>query len=187
MAKEKVFVHPVSLELTESVLATLAPESGPERTKRLASLAAYFLTEYARGGIMLTKRDLDAIERATDKVVQGSQDIVDAVCAGMGRKDGQYTVSAAVDPAWVAPLREVAEYQGCTLDELLTNCINTALGNGWLYSFNMRSGGIIPVEGEGWDILVRFMGKGAFSGKELAQKIADVLQQQEEAAHASSV
>lgn len=180
MAKDKTYLHPITVELSESTLAAVAPEGGAERTRKLSNLAGYFLKEYAEGGMLLTQAHLSDIERATDTTVASPKDVVAAVAKGLGRDEGQFVLKAAVDPAYVEPLREIATFQGCTLDELLTNCINLALTNGWLYEFNARDGMMIPVEGEDWDTMCAFMGKGAFTGKEIVAKIRATMTQKQE-------
>jgi hypothetical protein len=177
MAKEKSFLHPVTVEVRESHIAALRDQAGKdfELGRELTRLAKYFIAQHADGGMMMTKRDLDALENACGKVFQSPREIVDVVSAAMGREQGQYTIKANVDPAFIEPLKEIAAFQNCTVDELLQNCINMALQNGWLYHFNSRDGQQIPFAGDAWDILCAFMGRGAFTGEEVAAKLQEVM------------
>lgn len=171
MAREAVRRITVNLDLPETDLDKISQTNGKDPVMAVNDLCRYFVREYLNGGVIVPSKSLLAIETSTGAKVGSAEDIVKCVQAARGREDGQYTLKAQIDPAWIEPIEDNARISGWTAEELLQNALNWVLGNGWLYTFSPANGACVPLEADDYKTVAEFVGKKAFSSKDLVSAI----------------
>lgn len=143
MAKEKLVPLNLEVQVPENVYESLKKRAGDQPPLAvIAACAKYLLENYAFGGVMLkpthVTRIVGALPNASNENID--IDIVKAVEKAAGMEDGQHVFKAHLDPAYIQPAQEVADAQGVDLEYLVTDALNTMLGNGWLYDFQTEGG-----------------------------------------------
>lgn len=134
--KGKTVIINLQVDLSEESFANLTSLSKANSPQESASLWAKFLLDnYVNGGMMLTPSDLQTIEKSAGLSMSGPGDIISAIQASAGRDGGQYTVKASIEPAFWPHLEESASARGMAPSELLSELINYAVSEGWLYEW----------------------------------------------------
>ncbi len=111
----------------------------------LAGWAAYWCDNQARGGILLEPVDHDYLSELNEgKRFRDSRALVRAVEKGLKRDEGQFSFRIGLDPVWVAPLQEIADTGGLTMEETVSGIINQCVTNGWLWDLSPTNGRNIP-------------------------------------------
>jgi hypothetical protein len=160
----------LNLSLTPEVYEYLETNSGGDVQKSLASWVAYYLTQQSQGGMMLTAVDHAYLAKLRDgKRFAKSVEVVKMIESALKRVDSQYTQHVPIDPAWIGPLQETAEMMGVTVEQLLTDLVNTVVENGWAYEW--RPAHQIRFTEADFAKLQQFMGKVTFFGSDLIQKL----------------
>ena len=102
----------------------------------LSTCVANYLSAYADGGLMLSGKDVVEISQLTGDDVTSSEDIVGFIKAGIPEDDGMDTFKVIIDPAITTNIREMADFQGVSVEHFLTNCWSHIITNGWLYNIS---------------------------------------------------
>ena len=124
-----------------------APEGKVNET--LATWTQHFMSQQARGGILLDPTDHDYIASLADgKRFRDSRSLVRAIEKGMKRSDGNFSFTINVDPAHVQPLQEQAALSAMSVEELINGAVNMLMTNGWLWDFSPAGGRHIPFTAE---------------------------------------
>ncbi len=113
------------------------------------TVANYMLKEYAQGGVMVPAAKIAYLSDITAIPIHSSGDLAEIVENGVRRNsaDGTLRVSVEVDPAFAAPLEDLAYAQGRTVNEIIHESTNLILTNGWVYALTL-DGGTIPFMSE---------------------------------------
>ncbi len=128
----------VNLELSipikdYEVFEEVAPDSVPEY---LNTCVANYLSAYADGGLMLSGKDIQDMSDALGGDVTSSADIVNAVRNSVPEEDGQACYKVVIDPSLKPSIEEMADFQGVSVDQWMTNCWSHIITNGWLYGIS---------------------------------------------------
>lgn len=163
---KSIIVQLGPIRLDEGAVENFKGGKGDESLiPNLTSWSAYFLNNYLQGGIMLTANDLASIKKSTDTEIGAAEDVLKAVQGAKGRKGGKYTVEVELDPVWYPAATEVAEWQGCTVQDVLNEIVNTVVGNGSLYDWMPPE--TIPVTAKEIAEIKRLTGEGHVTGRSL--------------------
>lgn len=128
MAKKPIRTIPIALFLDDDQAAAV------QNVGALQDVASNVVRQLADGGMMLSARTVSDI---TDIIGEFDPDIlVASVQSAANRKEGQYSGEWRVDPAWVSGLKDRAESRGQTMQQLVQDMMDYALGNGWLESMD---------------------------------------------------
>jgi hypothetical protein len=151
---------PLQLTLPDAVFKSLQKLAGGKEdpTAEIKGWASWCLKSLAFGGMMLTGEQIQTIEKTTGEAVKNQDDILRKLQAGVAREDGQHTVKVSLDPALYPHLEETAQVQGRTPDELLTEIVNYAVTQGWMYEWS-PSGGTVMFSDAGMQRLKQHLDK----------------------------
>lgn len=143
---------PVNLRLKASSVEVLARGSSLSPSDVLESRASQILDGIAEGGMILSATDVQDIEANYGKGIEASQDIVKATEGKAVKRDGQCVLTATIDPAYIEPLKEIAQMRGCSLEEHLSDIANFILANNWYSEIPPHDGitRIFRMEQERW-------------------------------------
>ncbi len=167
MAAKKTVTLQIQVEVDPESAEFLKKNSKGDEAATLSGWSSYWLQQQAKGGIMVTAEDHDYLAGLRDgKRFRNSREIVRAIEAALKREDSQYTQRVPIDPAWIGPLREAAEQMGWTPEQLLQDVINTALANGWAYSWTPQN--FIQATDSDYARISAAIGKKVFFGADVA-------------------
>jgi len=175
--KDKSVLIPARLELRVSELETLRRAHGGTSTQEevATDLANYFLREYAAGGLMVKATDITTVEEVLGEKVQTGQQIASAFLSTKGRAEGQFVLTAEIDPAFMPNIEELCQWRGITPNDLLQEMMSYAMTEGWLYSFEGRGGRFDATE-EDKSWMDDFMGrKGGYTMADFLVKVREVV------------
>jgi hypothetical protein len=128
------------------------------REDQIPLLAAYLLTHYAQGGLMLKAEEMANLQTITKTKIVNSASITALVERALERRDGGCRVEATIDDSLMEPIRELANAMGLTVNAFVTDALNTMLTNGWLYAIT-PTGGTIYLTKEQHDLLKGKLGE----------------------------
>lgn len=179
MAKDKdnktqEITIPVNITLRESTIKAVltAAKRGPgEEIESVKAAAEYFIGHYSDGGIMLTSQQAAYLRKIAGDGISTGQKIIELVEQTIGRESGGFTIKATIDSALIEPAKETASAQGRTVEELLTECVNIALQNGWLYQFS-TSGGTVPLTDNHKNEIGRLIGMKVFTADDIVAALS---------------
>lgn len=171
MAKEKTEDILLSIQVPVSVqeLNYLEANAGSKTPgEKLASYTSWFIKRQARGGVMIEPQDMDYIASLNaGKRFETSRDVVKAMESALNRDDGGYSYTVKVAPEYKDSLEVQAQYQNCTVEELLSGLGNEIMSNGWWQDFVPAQGRLIPLDEIGLGVAQRVLGKYTFSGVDI--------------------
>jgi hypothetical protein len=169
--EEKVTLNLGYLQFSKSAIEAIRKQDGREDPGPvLASLATYYLNHHGSGALLLTGQQVAQLEKTTGKEFSTGDEVVKAIQHAEKRDDGNYTVSAQIDPAYYDNLRQVAEWRSSTIDDVLQDCLNTCLNNSWLESWEGK-GGAIQLTAEDRAALEEIIGKKSFFGRDIVKAL----------------
>ncbi len=146
---------------------------GRPPTEKLASYVKWFIRRQAGGGLMIEPDDMEYLAKLNEDVrFQTSKDVVRAVEKALKREDGQYSFQIQVDPEYVQPLRDQADFNGTTVELLLSQIGNEVMANGWWQEFIPANGCIAPFDEKSTAATRRILGKFHFTGQDIAEALA---------------
>ena len=149
-----------------------APEGKVNET--LATWTQHFMSQQARGGILLDPTDHDYIASLADgKRFKDSRSLVRAIEKGMKRSDGNFSFTINVDPAHVQPLQEQAALSAMSVEELINGAVNMLMTNGWLWDFSPAGGRHIPFTADMLASCAALCEKNSINSTDIAGLIAE--------------
>lgn len=167
---------PLTISLPEStynaVIASIPV--GTAADKGLTSRCEWFLRMYAAGGFMMQPSDLQRLKNEIGMEATLPAQIVKALLAKGGKKEGQHVFEITIDPIYIEPLEAIAKEQGWSMDDLITDAIDTIMSNGWLYEISPKAAPffVSPTERAELD---EIMGKQVYRGGEVLAKIREIM------------
>jgi hypothetical protein len=123
----------IELNLEDKMVKAICgvmPGDSPAPIK-VGRAALGLLQDLYEGGIMLPAEAVNRIQKAISSIQ--SEDIVARLEDSANKKDDHMVLRLEVDPIWELRLKEIAEVRGHTVDQLLQECMATAISQGWLY------------------------------------------------------
>jgi hypothetical protein len=178
MAKGKEVTFSVDINLSEhnvNLLLASAKQSGPS-SQIIGRMAAGVLTEIAEGGVLLPKSVVDRIVEMMGSL-SNPRDLIPVVEKAYNRKDGQVAAEWRIDPIYMPYLEDAAISQGRTVQQLIQDCMDTAMDKGWLYELDPQPHRLL-ITAEDMEALRGALGKDDVHGSDLVEYI---LQQREAA------
>jgi len=112
-------------------ICAAVPGNFPATTK-VGRVAHGLLKDLAEGGLMLPTEAVQRIRKAIRSI--DSSDIASRVEGSVDRQGEHLVLKMTMDPSWEPRLREIAEIRGQPVDQLLQECMTTAMTQGWLYN-----------------------------------------------------
>lgn len=113
------------------VLAKAAGDSG--LLPFLKSCAEAYFHEYSNGGLMLSGNEVSVINKASDKPVTSSEEVVNLVEKSQKTSKGNKKFEVTLDPALIESFQGVADFLGLSIEEFVNSCWAEIHANGWLY------------------------------------------------------
>lgn len=147
----------LTLPLSEHALKFLHENSSGEPADQLARWVAYWLDLQARGGLMLDPAAMEHLTKLNGKKFANVKEIVQLVEKALKREDGQMTFQIAIDPAWHAPLKEIAEQQGTPIEEMMQRFVNEVVSEAWGFGFSPER--VARFTQQQWDEIRAIVGK----------------------------
>jgi hypothetical protein len=98
---------------------------------KVGRVALSLLNDLADGGMMLPCESVAAVRKAISSI--RPEDIVSSVESSVNRQGDHLVLKMAIDPSWEPRLREIAEIRGHPVEQLMQECMATAMSQGWLY------------------------------------------------------
>lgn len=143
--------------------------NGKSPAEKLAAFTSWFIKRQANGGVMVEPADMDHIAAMNDgKRLETSRDIVRVIETAIKRQDGQYGYWVNVSRELNGPLEVQAEYNGCTVEQLLNGLGDEILQNGWAQEFTPALGKTLPLDEKGLLTARRVLGQFNFTGSDIA-------------------
>ena len=142
-----------------------APGDFPVASK-VEALAQGFFTDMLLGAIMMSPIEVKKMEETIGKEVFPS-DIMEQFQRGVGRREGRLEFTIALDPADEGPVQAAAEFQGCTIKDVLQKCWQEAWYQGEFYNRSNFSQHVAMTH-EDKKELAAILGKDFSNGTELA-------------------
>lgn len=178
MAKPETISVPLNIKLQKDAYEKLcadmqAKNPGTDASAGLSSHCNYFLLTYADGGFMLRPSDLRQLKVSTGREFASPAEIVKAVQMGENRDDGLHSVRVNIDPSFIEPLTDMAKQVGWTVQEFITDAVNTMMTNGWLYELTPGTGPLFFSDSARAS-LDKIMGRKAYTGADVLAKIKAV-------------
>jgi hypothetical protein len=133
---------------------------------KIQSWVKWFLSNYASGGLMLSGSEVRQVEKSTGQQLANGREVVAALLKAGGMEEGLHTFRVQLDPVWIAPAKETAAAQGVELEHLISDALNSMLGNGWLYEW-VLNGGTARFTKEEWDGIKALTGKAIPTGADI--------------------
>jgi hypothetical protein len=130
MAKTTLAIELSMEDKAVKAISDAMPGNFPVSVK-IGRAALGLLQDIYEGGMMLPAEAVNRIQKAISTVE--SDDIVARLEDSVNRKADHLVLRLEVDPVWELRLKEIAEVRGHTVDQLLQECMATALAQGWLY------------------------------------------------------
>ena len=180
MAKNKesadVILH-IPLKMSQTRLDALCGviDGDALATDKIASCATRVLESLADGGLLLEPQQVKSIEESTGQQVASAEDLLPLVEAGAGRAHGKLTVIAEIDPCYEETMQNMADFQGCSKEEVAQRCFDEALDQGWLTGEITPSPARVLMSAEDKKALVEVLGGDFDNGTELAALVMKAL------------
>jgi hypothetical protein len=111
-------------------------ETAAGRSKNLTAAAADALREVANGGVLLTRKDISEIEQSTGVKLRTAAQVRRNIERTSKTKDGKMSLTWNPDPVYNAQLKEMAEMRGSTVYDILQDCMDWVIGEGWPFDLN---------------------------------------------------
>lgn len=135
MAQQKRVTVPITINISEESFKVLSGEfKNTPVAEALGSRCGQFVEAWSGGGVLLSPSDVTAVQTNYGKPVSGPRDVVKATEQAGDRNDGRSVFSFTIDPAYEGPLMERANEVGRTPGELMSDAIQYALEQEWIYS-----------------------------------------------------
>lgn len=165
---------PVTLSLRQETveklttgLTTVSPADA------LASRCNQYLELVSDGAVLITPDEVSQIESNTRKQVNSSRDVVKASEGGHEVDDGQGCYKWRIDPAYLEPIKAMAEQAGRSVGEWIGDAMDWAWTNNWIADVSVP--GMhrkFPQEQEDW--LKQELGKDYFTVADLISHIKEL-------------
>lgn len=169
MAKRDVKIDLGFLTVAEDSYENIQQQyPGRDVKPLLNSQCSYFMNQMGAGGVLLTAKHVEDIEKAAEVEISNPDDVVKATQKANKRSGDAYTVTAEIDPAYIAAAKQAAEWRGISLEALLTDCLNAVLGNSWLETWDAGpEGKVLRLDAKDWAKAKALTGKENPFGKDV--------------------
>lgn len=124
----QVSIRPSTFDSLAANMQGVAPSDA------LSGMCSLFLENTACGGVALTPDQVSQIQKNWGKTVTGGKDVVRATESQKDLENGQGTYKFSIDPSFVPPLNQRAMEVGRPVGELMSDVVDYALANNWIYS-----------------------------------------------------
>lgn len=131
MAKIQI---PITLELNERSIALISSnvEGDAAPANKVEAFVTEVLAAIVKGAMIMPADAVDKL-RDIDPDLDNPEAIIEAVEKITGQSQGEYVITWPVDPALTEPLKQRAEMNGCTVQQLIKNMMDEAVAQGWFY------------------------------------------------------
>jgi hypothetical protein len=165
----------VSKEAYDKLVAIVPGDE--DSAHKIQSVVNGLIEDLSDCGMMLSGSDVERIRTAVPEA--GPDQIIEAVEESAGMEDGVTVVKWAVDGTMLEPLQQIADQQGMTVQEIVQNMMDTAVGNGWFYD-TLVANKALWFEPEWYEFLRKLTGLEDISGEELYKFLQRAVEQNEQ-------
>lgn len=123
----QVVIRPETFDRLSQNMQGVAPSDA------LSGMCSTFLENTADGGLALTPDQVTKIQQNYGKVIASSKDVVRATESQKNLSEGKSTFTFSVDPSFLPPLEQRAKEVGRPIGELMSDVVDWALFNNWIY------------------------------------------------------
>lgn len=123
----QVNIRPETFDRLTQNMQGIAPSDA------ISGMCATFLENTADGGVALTPDEVSKIQKNYGKVVTNSKDVVRATESQKNLSEGRGTFTFSLDPSFLPPLEQRAREVGRPIGELMSDMVDYALYNNWIY------------------------------------------------------
>lgn len=149
MATNKSVDIPLQVNLTQSAYDILAAGIKDQPVAvGLAQKATVIFDNLANGGVLLTPDQVRKIEQASRKEINRGADVVAAVQGGNNIEEDAKVRKWRLDPVYDDPLEEMARTTGRSVDDLLSDMMNMAIENNWIFGFIPSNGPVFLTDSD---------------------------------------
>lgn len=169
--KTKTFSIEVSLTDSQAAAFDQTVQGDMPIGRKLSGIATGVLAHVADGGMVI---DPITMGRITDLVgeITNCEDLVPHIEKSTGRRDGCLVAEWLIDPTYEPMLRGIAESQGRTVQEIVQDGMNYAMGQGWLYEVTAQPEKVLFAE-EDMVAVREILGKERVTGTDIAKFIRE--------------
>jgi hypothetical protein len=176
---QRIFSLELALDgrVADTILRMADENLEPEVRNRLTDVlkiggaAKGVLERIAAGGFILDGDEIDRLVEATgiDRPECG-EDLVDICSRATGIEEGKFVIPVAIDPAYVEYLKQPAEIQGISLNQLLQDAIDYIMDNDVLgYMVTSGTPHVMRMGDADYQALKEVLGEDFDTGTKLAQ------------------
>lgn len=166
----QVVVRPETFEKLAQSMQGVAPSDA------LSGMCATFLENTADGGLALTPDQVTTIQKNYGKTISSSRDVVRATESQKNLSEGRGTFTFSLDPTFLPPLEIRAKEVGRPIGELMSDMVDYALYNNWLYDIKYEGKRrTFPPDIE--EKLAKKIGKQGFTVTDLLNYVRDLERQ----------
>lgn len=158
--------------LQSRAVIELAPDEESD-SRSVAAVSMGLMLDLVEGGIMLSPETAGRLREAFGRT-PCQDEIVEQAERGLGRIAGKLSMVVTVDPAYEDLLRQSAEFNGCSIEQLIQNSWSTAWDSGWLYEPKPPLNRVLLTDGQKAE-LVEMLGRDFANGSELMDAIKEVV------------
>lgn len=163
----QVVIRPETFDRLTQNMQGIAPSDA------LSGMCATFLENTADGGVALSPDQVTTIQKNYGKVVTSAKDVVKATESQKNLSEGRGTFTFSLDPTFLPPMEQRAREVGRPIGELMSDVIDYALYNQWIYDITYEGKRrTFPPAVE--DALAKEIGKQGFTVTDLVNYIADL-------------
>jgi len=171
---------PKNEEVNMMVQITLTPQqvkalvkTGENAAPKLGGVATWLLSDLAKGGVMLEPDVVKAISKHLKNQNWSGGDLLPLVERGVGMQGDNFIATWKIDPTYEPMLRELAENQGRTVNELVQELMDWAAGQGWFYQWEPEPKAL-RFTPEDYQMLAEATGKQDPNGTDIANFVKEM-------------
>ncbi len=172
MAKARVEMIqvPVAVAISAGDLRSIDETIGGEipAQDKLRDVVANLVRQLLDGGMMISPDSMERIRGMFDDPEVTPDDLITRLQDGANRKQGKVCGYWELDPAYLEPMKAIANLRGETVDQIVQECMNVAIDQGWLYTIENPPQRMVFAPGD-YKFLQDVLGTGTPTGEDLCE------------------
>jgi hypothetical protein len=167
-----VIVNLPPVELSQADYERLQVQAGKtDITPILATWVRYFIQQQLGGGVLVSGNSVRQIEKILGSQVTGEKSIVDAIGKTKGVEDGQYILTAKLDPIYIEPLNDFCKANGVPPEFVLQDICCQVVENGWMFEWRKHENQIVNFTAKAWKRVCKALGMEKPFGQDIADHL----------------
>ena len=162
----------LEFQINQADYDRIVDASGGDSVVAFKGLAEFFYHSYANGGLMLRPNDLARMSKSAGRPIRTAVEVSELVEKGASVKDGKNVFQLALDPSVLPVFEETAKTMGWTMDQLMQDCVNQIVDQGWLYVMSPGNK-LIQLSDVDRQWLEGYLGTPNFYGADVVKKLRE--------------